>query len=214
MSQNYVRVKEAPSAVVDDVTSLNFYQSEAPRVKGTNSKLHVKIDCHHCRNFSYHKSYCLTRFKEDSGDDEEEVAGVSNFQVKDDLCIIDLDKDDSDNKDNSLNFYQAICLMIAPDVDVNFTKYKIVIDTGSSASMFCNRELLSNIKTTKKTLKLVTNGGCVQSNSTRMFKRMKISHNSLSLTNILSLSHVAKRHQVTIDTLGDEVIIVEIKKKK
>ena len=48
-------------------------------MKGTNSKVHGNVDCHHYGHFGHCKSHCSNRSKEDSEDNEEEVAGVSNF---------------------------------------------------------------------------------------------------------------------------------------
>ena len=65
--------------MIDDATSLNFYKSEAPRVKRTNSKLHINADCHYCRYFGHFKSHYPNRSKKDSKDNKEEVGEVSNF---------------------------------------------------------------------------------------------------------------------------------------
>ena len=137
-----------------------------------------------------------------------------NFQVKSNCYLADSDNNKPDSKEDYLSFYQVICLIAILGVDNNFIAYKIAMNTDSSASIFCNSSLLSNIKPRKKMLKVVINSSQINLNSTRHFRKMKAQCNGSSLVNILSLSYAAKKYRVTIDTLIGKAIFAEIDQKK
>ena len=96
-------------------------------------------------------------------------------------------------------FLQTACLMSTKSIE-ELTTHEIVLDTGSSASMIANPDLLTGIKRVTKSLKLLTNGGNIKSNTMGEFKNIGAWFNPGSIANILSLSHVSSNHRVFMDS--------------
>ena len=92
--------------------------------------------------------------------------------------------------------------------------FLIIIDTGSSASIFKNEKLLKDITCTKRTLKFITNSGSIRSRMIETFKGIKVWVNKLPILNILSLSEVAKTYRIIIDTAREKYILVKVGEDK
>ena len=93
------------------------------------------------------------------------------------------------------------------------TGHCVVIDSGSSASIFSKKDLLTDVLPTSKELTLLTNAGNLKSNMMGKHGELMVWHNSSSVANVLGLSHVAKTHRVTMDTGVEKAIYVDAGKK-
>ncbi len=93
--------------------------------------------------------------------------------------------------------------------------YSVLLDTGSTCSMFKNPHLLTNIRTSKDVLRAVTNGGHQDSNMKGSFDGFfEVWFNPSSILNILSLSQVTERYRVIMDTFDEDAIKVKVNKKR
>ena len=81
------------------------------------------------------------------------MQGEGHYQVEDSTYVIDSDEEEE------VFFYQKLCLMARKHGKDAMTSSMMVLDTGSSASVFHNQDLLERIGATSKTLRLMTNGG-------------------------------------------------------
>ena len=110
-------------------------------------------------------------------------------------------------------YFQGICLISKQIKYINLL-WQIVLDTGSSISIFYNPDLLKQMGTTSKPLHLITNGGELRANRMEMYHDLQLWFNSDLITNILSFSSVAEIHRIIIDTAKDKDILVEIEDGK
>ena len=76
----------------------------------------------------------------------------------------------------------------------------LLIDTGSTCSVFKNAQMLTDIKKSKTIMRTVSNGGHQDSRLTGMFPGFfRVWLNPDSLLNILSMSDVTDHFRVTMD---------------
>ena len=89
----------------------------------------------------------------------------------------------------------------------------ILLDTGSTVSVFKNRDLLKNVKTSENTLCAYTNGGhqdsSLQGDLPGFFR---VWYNPSSMVNILAWCDVRKKFRITTDTNIETTINVHINK--
>lgn len=89
------------------------------------------------------------------------------------------------------------------------TNKGVLLDTGSSFSVFKDAELLTDIKPSKIILRARTNGGIQESKMTGTLPGFfRVLYNPDSMLNILSLKDVRKKFRVTMDTKQGATISV------
>ena len=149
--QNYHSPTASTGNNTDSTSALQFAQQHAiitphPKtasfISGTNGKLYAKIKCSHCHNFGHYSN-----FWPNIHDTNQQHAMMED---------IDLDPDsDSD--------YGSICaeFTYAHQFSEHSNEYQgpILLDSGSSCSVFCDDSLLENITHSEVALKAFTNGG-------------------------------------------------------
>ena len=100
------------------------------------------------------------------------------------------------------------------DTFANSGNYKdtyILLDTGSTASVFNNPRMLINIRGSKNTMRAYSNGGHQDTDKVGYFSGMfQVWFNPKSLLNILSLSNIRAKFRITIDTAVASCIMVHI----
>ena len=131
--------------------------------------------CRKCHKKGHYQSHCP--FIEE---EEEEVEGEGHFRVEDPVCLIDSDDEDE------VSFYQSMCLMSKKHKKDVATPSMVVLDAGSSASMFYNQDLLKRIGENSKTLLLVTNGGEMWAKKMGMHYDLRVWFNPEYIASILS----------------------------
>ena len=91
----------------------------------------------------------------------------------------------------------------------------ILLDTGSTISVFKNEKLLTNVRNVSQTMRAITNGG--HQDSTRkgiLPKFFPVWVNPRSRMNILSWKDVRKKYRITADTAESKSITVHINDDK
>ena len=93
----------------------------------------------------------------------------------------------------------------------NYSDTDILLDTGSTMSVFKNKKMLLNVRKSKKVLRAYSNGGYQDSQNVGDVPGMfPVWYNPDSVLNILALCDVAKKFRVTMDTDVDNIIRVHL----
>ena len=91
----------------------------------------------------------------------------------------------------------------------------ILLDTGLSTDIFCDKGLLTNMTEDPTGLTLHTNGGVLESNECGDLPIYgRVWHDARALTNILSFFNLQKKFHVTFDNAKDDAFHVFTKDKK
>ena len=105
--------------------------------------------------------------------------------------------DDDDDREVIVSF-QGLYKHSLPNCNKD---HSILIDTGSTCSVFRNSDMLTDIKKSDTTMRAYSNGGFQDSNMTGVFADVfEVWYNPKSLLNILAFSDVRKKFRITCDT--------------
>ena len=92
---------------------------------------------------------------------------------------------------------------------VKCTNKSIILDNGSSMSIFHDNELVDNIRKAKQPIKIATNAG-----SRAVFSEANVKgfgtvwYDENAIANIFALRDIKKRHRVTYDSANEDAFII------
>ena len=199
-------------------------------ITGTDGRTKPRITCFNCQKLGHFADMCPDivtgeqmhqNAVEIDGEVErvlteevEEVSGGANeeFELCEDVgnhdTWADVFSDDSD--DSLVTSLQYVS--VAPTTSSGrYCDTDILIDTGSTTSVFNNPKMLLDIQKSNKTLRSYSNGGSQDSNWRGYLPGFfKVWLNVKSMLNILSFKEVRKRFRITVDTAVESTINVHI----
>ena len=80
-------------------------------------------------------------------------------------------------------------------------KNKIILDIGSSTTLFCNKNYCKQIKTTQDPIDIHTNGGIIQGKESCQVPQIgKSNYAKEAMTNIIGLADMRKKFRITYDS--------------
>ena len=87
-------------------------------------------------------------------------------------------------------------------------------NSDSTDSVFCNPEYVTNIRDTKHTLKVLTNGGVMKSQQKCDVPHLgECWYNKDSITNIIAMCDMTNKSRITMDTNKEAALIVHLPNK-
>jgi hypothetical protein len=90
----------------------------------------------------------------------------------------------------------------------------ILLDSGSTLSLFSNPELVKNIRTTGRTLALATNADVKHSNKEATVPGFgMVYYDEDAIANVFGLSYLKKNHRVTYDSNKEDAFLVHMNDK-
>ena len=119
--------------------------------------------------------------------------------------------DGQDNEKAHMHAFQNF--VVSAKEGMQFQQYEepsemknwILLDTGSSTDIFCDRRLLNDVKHQPVGLTLHTNGGILKSNQAGELDQYgHVWHEKRALTNIFSFYNLQKKFHVTFDNHKDD----------
>ena len=110
--------------------------------------------------------------KSKDNDNKEEDTSIYSNDSKN--LVVEEENNCISHNETSISLYIVICL-INSSMDIeDLNEFSIIIDTGSSASIFKNEELVEDVSLTRRALRLITNGRGIRDRMTRTFQGMKV----------------------------------------
>ena len=112
-------------------------------------------------------------------------------------------------------FEWSIAQMQLQFFQTNKMKDSVLINSQSTTSLYCNRDLVTDIKAGKEWLNSATNGGVLKTNLTANIPgfHKRVWFHDKALTNILALHEVAEKNRITYDSEKESACCVHYNDK-
>ena len=199
----------------DDDNALTFAQSHE-LVAGNNGKIIAQIKCFRCNRYGHYADQCPIIEENEQHHNTHEDSNNSDGEVENEVVQHMQETElSSESDDDSIivSFIHAMNSSVTSEETKREEKpsTEILLDTGSTCSVFNNRKMLINVRKAKRKLVANTNGGphvCDMEGELPGF--FKVWFNPQSMINILSFADVRKRFRITIDTEKESTFLVHI----
>ena len=203
------------------------FAQEEEIVPGTDGRVIERITCFRCLKRGHFADMCpnteigashnIIAAEEsvniaDHETDEREVSVCNNNEwvnLQEEDAVVN---EDSTSEDDSLVVaFQYMEMATNLATNIQYSDTDILLDTGSTMSVFKNKRMLLNVRKSKRVLRAYSNGGHQDSDTVGDFPGMfTVWHNPRSMLNILAFCDVRKKFRVTMDTGVDNIMYVHL----
>ena len=213
------------------------YRQDNNGVARINGKINLKIKCFEYNKNEHYADQCPTRNQDNSkgeqhaqdtttNDDSTLISENNNIEggeehiqtmevLHDEDSVIIYDNNNFEESDVNFMSYQEEISHNINNKDHNYLSSDILLDSGSSCSVFNNNQLLENIKDSDTTLRYYTNGEHQNSHKKGYFAGFfYVWYNTMSMLNILSFAEVRKKFRITMDTNKETSMNVHLENNK
>lgn len=202
-----------------NITGMQFAQNSAP-VAGTDGRMVAHITCFKCYKKGHYSDFCpevTTGVQQSNIEATDTTTTATNIEgtevvtgVTQHINATEIEETGSDDDSVIISFQCHQANSISKNLaacDDN----SILIDTGSTCSVFKNDKMLMNIRKSPKTLRAFTNGGHQDSTQVADLPGFfQVWYNRNSMVNILTWADVRKHFRITADTAEENAIHVHV----
>lgn len=185
-------------------------QHERCVIPGNNGRAFDQLYCNNCRVWGHVVAYCP--YPRKVPDPRSIVDGVQQMHSASivepasvpDNTTNDVTQDTDDESHDVVMSFQCLNRHTRPE---GYTDSSILIDSGSTCSVFHNKVLLQHITKSSTTLRAFTNGGHQDSKHVGWLPGFfPVWYNPQSMMNILAWCDVRRKFRITTDTdISDEI---------
>ena len=162
------------------------------------------MKCYNCNKRGHYSAQCPNK-SETQEDSFLEVKEESHYA--EDISV------NSDAKSDDESVLLSFCNHLS--ATKTYDEGDILLDTGSTVSVFKNTKMLTDIKPSKQTMRALTNGGFQDSNTKGILPGFfPVWVNKDSRLNILAWKDVRERFRITADTSNANEIVVHLNNDK
>ena len=197
----------------NEVNGLQYAQNEEP-IPGRDGIMHQNIKCFNCNRKGHYADQCpFIEVENQHNQVEEEVTSEPEVEHGTQQFITAQENDvEAEESSGNVEYAFEFCF---PQVEQGCDKNAILIDTGSTCSVFNNRNMVLNIRKSKRVLRAKTNGG--YQDTTHMADLpgfFPVWFNEESMLNILSFADVRNKFRITMDSGKEPTFIVHLPNNK
>ena len=177
-------------------------------VAGTDGRTIEHITCYSCGKKGHYADNCPEGSNGNESNEQHVQTASQNRQNINESDESDEQMLQVEDDDYIVHFSWT---QMAQTVGNKYNETDILLDTGSTFSVFKNHQMLLNIRDGKKTLKAYTNGG--RQDSTKVGDLpgfFTVWYNPNSMINILSWADVSRKFRITADTAMGKYITVHL----
>ena len=191
-----------PSSDTDSnaIHGMQYAQDSSSAVPGNNGRVFPNATCTNCGHMGHGSSYCPHTTTQEGSQLFMDGAQLANQDSSDDEELF--------TTSNILVTYQYFAKHLHHD---RYKDTAILIDTGSTCSVFHNKNMLSNVRKSRNKLHGYTNGGHQDSTLVGDLPGFfQVWYNPSSMLNILAWCDVTGKYRITADTAIADAIHVHV----
>ena len=195
--------KKNGSGATDTIQGVQYYQDidESKLTAGTDGKKH-NIKCFNCNRMGHYASEC-----------PEKQTGKGSVKMEETHLTEQTDEVGDEVDDEKEGVLMSYCYHLE-EVKAHDDN-DVLIDTGSTVSVFKNEKLLTKVHNVKQKMRALTNGGFQDSSRKGTFPGFfEVWVNTSSRLNILAWKDVRRNYRITADTAVANEITVHLSEGK